>query len=148
MMTKHCLTILFSAMLLVNSAVIMAGEGTGLEIDNARQINVVFTLEAEAIDKDYVQTIALDYLRKAKLQQHPRDDAQLFLRVEQHAGEYLLYLDFNRRVKYHANGRCFSKEAFVWGRFVKDIDELDDLYDDIDLLFEEFVEAYVNANEL
>ncbi len=147
-MSKPYLVIFLSAFIILKSTFAFANSGTGLEIDNAQQLDVVLTLESETIDQNHVKTMLAGYLTSAKIQQQQRDDAQLFLRVEQQAGDYLLYLDFSRTIKYHANGQCFSKDGFVWGRYVKDIGSLDDLYDDIELVIEEFVEAYSTANNL
>jgi preprotein translocase subunit SecF len=147
-MPKNCLFTFLSSILLFSSFFAFAENGTGLEIDNAGQLNVVFTLEPDAVDKSHVKAMFDEYLSAANIEQSQREDAQLFLRVEQQAGEYLLYLDFSRAIKYHANGQCFSKDGFVWGRYVKEISDLDDLYDDIELLIEEFIEAYTAANKL
>ena len=147
-MPKPYIVIFVSVFIILKSTFAFANSGTGLEIDNAQQLEVVLTLEPETIEQSHVKTMFADYLAAANIQQQTRDDAQLFLRVEQHAGEYLLYLDFSRTIKYHANGQCFSKDGFVWGRYVKDIGDLDDLYDDIELVIEEFVEAYSAANNL
>jgi hypothetical protein len=131
----------------LDTAFAHAEVGTGLEIDNAENISVVLTLEPEEIDTGYVKEIVSEIFSSANLTQKHREDAQLFLRVEQQRSEYLLYLDFSRSVRYSANGKCFTKNGFVWGRYVKEISDLDDLYDDIQLLMEDFVESYTTANQ-
>jgi hypothetical protein len=138
---------LFLLGLFLNTAFAHAEVGTGLEIDNAENVNVVLTLEPEAIDVDYVKQIVSETITSANLNQKHREDSQLFLRVEQQQSEYLLYLDFSRSIRYSANGKCFTKDGFVWGRYVKEISDLDDLYDDIQLLMEDFVESYTTANQ-
>jgi len=138
---------LFLLGLFLNTAFAHAEVGTGLEIDNAENVNVVLTLEPEAIDVEYVKQIVSETFTSANLNQKHREDSQLFLRVEQQQSEYLLYLDFSRSVRYSANGKCFTKDGFVWGRYVKEISDLDDLYDDIQLLMEDFVESYTTANQ-
>lgn len=126
----------------------MATAATGLEIDKPETVHLVYTIEPAHINKSELQAIVDHHFTAANIQQAQRDDAQLFLRVEQHAGEYLLYLDFSRKVRYSANGKCFKKDAFVWGRYVKDITDVDELKDDVTFLIEEFVEAYTKANGL
>jgi hypothetical protein len=51
-------------------------------------------------------------------------------------------------VRYHAQGQCFSKDGFVWGRYVKDIENIDDLKDDVAFLLDEFLETYTEVNGL
>lgn len=138
---------LFFIGLFLHAAFAHADIGTGLEIDNAENVNVVLTLEPEEIDTIYVKQIVSEIFSSANLTQTHREDAQLFLRVEKQQSEYLLYLDFSRTVRYSANGKCFSRDGFVWGRYVKEISDLDDLYDDIQLLIEDFVESYTTANQ-
>jgi hypothetical protein len=138
---------LFFISLFLHAALAYAEVGTGLEIDNAENVNLVLTLEPEEIDTTYVKEIVSEIFSTASLNQKHREDAQLFLRVEKQQSEYLLYLDFSRTVRYNANGKCFTRDGFVWGRYVKEISDLDDLYDDIQLLIEDFVESYTTANQ-
>ncbi len=147
-MTKRCLFSLLAAAFFLQSFAVSAKTGTGLEIDNPQLLSIVYTIEPADLDSNQFKMIVEDHLSTANIEQGPRDDAQLFLRVEKQAGEYLLYLDFSRKVRYHANGQCFTKDGFVWGRYVKEIADADDLIDDVDLLIEEFVELYTEANKV
>lgn len=147
-MTKHCLFSLLAAALFLQSFIATAQTGTGLEIDNPQQLSVVYTIVPTNLDPHQFETLVEDALSAANIEQQHRDDAQLFLRVEEQAGEYLLYLDFSRKVRYQANGQCFTRDGFVWGRYVKEISDADDLIDDVELLIEEFIELYTEANKL
>ncbi|GLQ00490.1 hypothetical protein GCM10007891_23430 [Methylophaga thalassica] len=126
----------------------MAKTGTGLEIDNPQQVYVVYTVEPDGVDQGEFEAIIDNQLSQANIQQNPRDDAQLFLRVEEHAGEYLLYLDFNRTMQYSVDGKSYNKDGFVWGRYVKDIADIDELNEDVEFLINEFIEEYSKANKL
>lgn len=147
-MIKRCLLSLLSAAIVLQTAVAIAKAGTGLEINNPQQLHVIYTIEPANIDKDKLKAIIDRSLTTANIQQSQRDEAQLFLRVEQHAGEYLLYLDFNRKMHYIVAAQCFSKDGFVWGRYAKDITDIEELHEDVRLLIDEFVEDYTHANEL
>jgi hypothetical protein len=125
-----------------------AHAATGLEIDNPETVYLVYTIEPEDISQTMLAPIVDAHFTSAQIQLAARTDAQLFLRVEQLAGKYLLYLDFSRKVRYHAQGQCFSKDGFVWGRYVKDIDNIDDLKDDVAFLLDEFLETYTEVNGL
>ena len=125
-----------------------AEQGTGLEINHPEKIHLIYTIESEHINKRQLETIVDKSLSKTNINLEQRDDAQLFLRVEEHAGQYLLYLDFNREVQYVVADQCFRKDGFVWGRYVKDITDITALYDDVQLLMDEFIEAYIKANGL
>ena len=70
------------------------------------------------------------------------------VRIEEHAGEFLLYLDFSRTMSYRVNGKCYSKDGFVWGRYAKDIADMDELYESVEFLINEFIEEYTKANKL
>jgi hypothetical protein len=138
----------FAIGLLLQATIATAKPGTGLEIDSPQQLHVVYTIEAEQIDQNQLQAKVEASLAAAKLIQHKRDDAQLFLRVEQHQGQYLLYLDFSRQIYYTAGDNCFSKDGFVWGRYVKGISDIDELHDDVESLIDEFITDYSKANTL
>lgn len=147
-MIKRCLLSLLSAAIFLQTAVVFAKTDTGLEIDNPQRLHVIYTIEPMDIDKNELKAIVDRRLSSANIQQGQRDEAQLFLRVEQHAGEYLVYLDFSRKVHYVVSGHCFSKDGFVWGRYAKDITDIIELHEDIQFLIDEFVEEYTHANDL
>lgn len=144
---QRWLALLFFVSLTLQASLAMAKPGTGLEIDNPQQVYVVYTLEPDGVDKDELKTIIDNHLSSANIQQGSRDDAQLFLRIEEHAGEYLLYLDFSRTMQYQANGMSYTKDGFVWGRYVKDITDIEELNEDVEFLINEFVEEYTKANK-
>lgn len=137
---------LFSLVLQASSA--MANTGTGLEITKPDQLYVVYTVEPDSVDESELEAIIDSQLYAANIQQSPRDDAQLFLRVEEHAGEFLLYLDFSRTLFYRVNGKCYKKDGFVWGRYAKDVADMDELHENVEFLINEFIEEYTNANKL
>jgi len=139
---------IFFICLILPTSIVLAKTGTGLEITNPQQVYVVYTVEPDDLEQDEFETIIDNQLSQANIQQSPRDDAQLFLRIEQHAGEYLLYLDFSRNMFYTVDGKCFSKSGFVWGRYVKDIINIDELNEDVEFLINEFIEEYTKANKL
>lgn len=146
--SQRWLSLLFFVSITLQASLAMAESGTGLEIDNPQQVYVVYTVEPDGVDQSELETIIDNQLSSANIQQSPRDDAQLFLRVEEHAGEYLLYLDFSRTMQYQADGKSYTKGGFVWGRYVKDISDIDELNEDVEFLINEFVEEYTKANKL
>lgn len=121
---------------------------TGLEINKPRTLSLIYTVEPKEIDQTALQSLIDEVLAETPIQLASRDDAQLYLRVEKHAGRYLLYLDFSRLVSYCANGQRYSKDGFVWGRYAKDISDIDQLHEDVAYLFEEFIKQYQQANQL
>ncbi|HIC47622.1 MAG TPA: hypothetical protein EYM37_03815 [Methylophaga aminisulfidivorans] len=145
---QRWLPLLFLVSLILQTSLVMAKTGTGLEIDNPQQVYVVYTVEPDGVDQGEFEAIIDNQLSQANIQQSPRDDAQLFLRVEEHAGEYLLYLDFNRTMQYSVDGKSYNKDGFVWGRYVKDIADIDELNEDVEFLINEFIEEYSKANKL
>ena len=146
--TQRWLPLLFLVSLILKTSLVMAKTGTGLEIDNPQQVYVVYTVEPDGLDQGEFEAIIDNQLSQANIQQSPRDDAQLFLRVEEHAGEYLLYLDFNRTMQYSVDGKSYNTDGFVWGRYVKDIADIDELNEDVEFLIHEFIEEYSKANKL
>lgn len=145
---SHFLPFFFLVSLVLQASSAMANNGTGLEMAKPDQLYVVYTVEPDSVDESELEAIIDGQLYVANIQQRPRDDAQLFLRVEEHAGEYLLYLDFSRTMSYRVNGKCYSKDGFVWGRYAKDIDDMDELYESVEFLIDEFIEEYTKANKL
>jgi hypothetical protein len=147
-MSKSYLFALLSASIFLQTVAATAKSGTGLEINDPKKLYVVYTIEPVHIDKSLLETIINKSLSRASIDLGQRDDAQLFLRVEQHAGQYLLYLDFSRKVQYVVADQCFSKDGFVWGRYAKDITDIAELHEDVQFLIDEFVEDYAEANDL
>jgi len=127
---------------------LMAESASGLEINHPQKLALVYTIEPDEIDQATLQTLINEVLADTPIELSSRDDAQLFLRVEKHAGRYLLYLDFSRAVSYCANGQRYIKDGFVWGRYAKDISDIDQLQEDVIYLFEEFIKQYQEANDL
>lgn len=127
---------------------LMAESASGLEINHPQKLALVYTIEPDEIDQATLQTLINEVLADTTIELSSRDDAQLFLRVEKHAGRYLLYLDFSRAVSYCANGQRYIKDGFVWGRYAKDISDIDQLHEDVIYLFEEFIKQYQEANDL
>ena len=127
---------------------LMAESASGLEINHPQKLALVYTIEPDEIDQATLQTLINVVLADTPIELSSRDDAQLFLRVEKHAGRYLLYLDFSRAVSYCANGQRYIKDGFVWGRYAKDISDIDQLQEDVIYLFEEFIKQYQEANDL
>jgi len=126
----------------------MAMPGNGLEINAPGTVQLVYTIEPAEIDQRAIEQIVSTTLADTRIKLGPRPDAQLFLRIEKHAGRYLLYLDFSRKMHYCANGKRFSKAGFVWGRYAKDIPDAVHLKEDIRYMFEEFIEQYSETNRL
>ncbi len=126
---------------------LMAESASGLEINHPQQLALVYTIEPDEIDQTALQALVSEVLADTPIELSWREDAQLFLRIEKHAGRYLLYLDFSRMVSYCANGELYSKDAFVWGRYAKDISDIDQLHEDVAYLFEEFITHYQEANQ-
>ncbi len=127
---------------------LMAESASGLEINHPQKLALVYTIEPDEIDQATLQTLINEVLADTTIELSSRDDAQLFLRVEKHAGRYLLYLDFSRAVSYCASGQRYIKDGFVWGRYAKDISDIDQLHEDVIYLFEEFIKQYQEANDL
>lgn len=147
-MIKRFLALLFCAYLSLLSSISMAGAGTGLEINQPETLQVVFTIEPAEVNQTALRRLVDDMLSEAGISPGSRPDAQLFLRVEEHAGRYLLYLDFSRQMHYRANGQCFTQDAFVWGRYAKNITDTAQLEEDVRFFFEDFLESYRKANQL
>lgn len=146
MKSIRCL-IFLSAFLIVSFSN-FASANTGLEIDNPTSINIVYTIEPDDIDIKEVRALIENLACHAGMRQSSRNDAQLFVRVEKHGGAYLLYLDFNRQLFYHANGHKRSTKGFVWGRYANNIDSKDELFEDLVFFAEEFFSDYQHANTL
>lgn len=127
---------------------LVAESASGLEINHPQKLALVYTIEPDEIDQATLQTLINEVLADTPIELSSRDDAQLFLRVEKHAGRYLLYLDFSRAVSYCASGQRYIKDGFVWGRYAKDISDIDQLREDVIYLFEEFIKQYQEANHL
>jgi hypothetical protein len=143
---KRLLSLLFSISLCLGSSTLFAAQSSGLEINNAETLELIYAIEPEDINQSAIEAIISDLLANSGVQLAQRQDGQLHLRVEEHANRYLLYLDFSRMVRYQANGRCYSKAGFVWGRYAKDIADVEQLHEDIEFLFDEFLSDYLEAN--
>jgi len=126
----------------------VAVANTGLEIETPEIVEIVYTIEPDHIDKQQVQDLIEPIMHGQDLQLARREDAQLFVRVEQHSGQYLLYVDFNRQINYTVADHTYTAKAFVWGRYANNIDGEFELFDDISFFIEEFVADYKQANKL
>jgi hypothetical protein len=140
--------ILLPALFLFNSIALAADSSTGLEIDQPETLTIVYTIEPEEVDEKAIQTMLETLVSEAGIKIGQRDDAQLFARVEKHAGEYLIYLDFNRELYFHANGRCYRTKGFVWGRYANNVTDQDEITEDLAFFIEEFLDHYRRANQL
>lgn len=146
---KPCLTLLFVANFLFCTPVIASTTaGSGLEINAPTTLQLVYTIEPNEIDQAALESIVTGVMAKSDIELAERPDAQLFLRVEKHAGRYLLYLDFSREMQYQANGQTYNKDGFVWGRYAKNIENISQLHEDVLFFIEEFVDLYSTANHL
>lgn len=125
---------------------LFASPGTGLELSHPETLQLVYAIEPANIEANAVQSIITNSLANSGVQLGQREDAQLHLRIEEHSGRYLLYLDFSREVHYHVDSQCYSKAGFVWGRYAKDIVDIEQLHEDIQFLFDEFLDNYLKAN--
>jgi hypothetical protein len=122
--------------------------GTGLEINNPELLQLVYTIEPDEIEQAPLQALVVETLADTDIKLGERPDAQLFLRIEEHAGSYILYLDFSRLMYYRVGDQCFSKDGYVWGRYAKNINDLEQLHEDVSFFFEEFIQKYQSANHL
>jgi hypothetical protein len=143
---KRFLSLLLSFSLSLSASTLFAAQSSGLEINNPETLELIYAIEPEDINQSAIEAIISDLLANSGVQLAQRQDGQLHLRVEEHANRYLLYLDFSRMVRYQANGRCYSKAGFVWGRYAKDIADVEQLHEDIEFLFDEFLNDYLEAN--
>lgn len=139
MLTFVCLLVYVSGSAYANNS---------LEIESPKTIQVIYTIEPEDIAPQPIQKIVREMACNAGIKLGKRQDAQLFLRVEEHAGQYLLYLDFNRQLFFSVDGKNRSTTGFVWGRYAKNIENQDALLDDIEFFVEEFFSDYQQANNL
>lgn len=140
--------ILFFALFNFTSLTFAADSSTGLEIDNPEILTVVYTIEPEEADLKAIKTMVESLVSEAGIEMAHRDDAQLFARVEKHAEEYLIYLDFNRELYFQANGNCFRTKGFVWGRYANNVTDQDEIIEDLAFFIEEFLTQYREANQL
>lgn len=146
---KRFQTLLLSTALFLFSVSLAAAEkGTGLEIDNPELLQLVYTIEVDDVDRSPLQAIVDEALAGTDIKLGERDDAQLFLRIEEHAGSYILYLDFSRVMHYRVDGQCYSKDGYVWGRYAKNINDDEQLHEDVKFFFEEFIQKYQSVNKL
>lgn len=146
---KLHLALLFIANFCFSSPVIASTtDGSGLEITAPTTLQLVYTIEPDEIDQAAIESIVTGVMAESDIELAERPDAQLFLRVEKHAGRYLLYLDFSRVMQYQANGQTYNKDGFVWGRYAKNIENISQLHDDVLFFIEEFVDLYSTANHI
>lgn len=145
---KPIQSLVVSASLLLFSALSAADVVTGLEIDSPRNLNLVYTIEPAEIEQINIESIVGEIISTTNIKLTHRSDAQLFLRVEKHAGLYLLYLDFSRQMTYRVDNKCFTKGGFVWGRYAKNIEDVEQLHEDVHFFVEEFINSYRKANSL
>jgi len=143
---KRLIPLFLSALLCLSPLSLFAAEGLGLEMSNPETLQIVYSIEPDKIEQETIVSLVSEMAFKVGLELEQRDDAQLHLRVEEHAGSYLLYLDFSREIYYRVDGNCYSKQGFVWGRYAKDIVDVEQLHEDIQFLFDEFLDNYLKAN--
>ena len=146
---KHFLTLFLSTFLFLFSLNSVAAEkGTGLEIHTPELLQLVYTIDVAGIEHEPLQAIVDETLADTTIKLGERDDAQLFLRIEEHAESYILYLDFSRVMNYRVGNKCYSKDGYVWGRYAKNINDTEQLHEDVRFFFEEFIQKYQSANTL
>lgn len=140
--------ILLPFLILFNSVVSATESSNGLEINQPETLTVVYTIEPKEVDEKAIQTMVESLVSETGIEIGQRDDAQLFARVEKHAGEYLIYLDFNRQLYFQASGSCYHTKGFVWGRYANNVTDQDEIIEDLAFFVEEFLDQYLEANKL
>lgn len=146
---KRKLSLIFAITVSLLSFLANAHEpGSGLEIESPHSLHIVYTIEPDSVDSHAIQSLVETTLAETSLETSKRDDAQLILRVEEHAGSYLLYLDFSRQLQYEAQGKRYLKDGYVWGRYAKNITDMEQLLEDVSFFFEEFLQKYQRANNI
>ena len=147
-MIKPVHHLLFLICLCFASFNVAANSDSGLLVEKPGTLHIIYTIEPAEFDPEEVHDFVEAIVAKTVLTTGKRDDARLFVRVEKHAGSYLLYLDFNRRLNYSVDGNTYTTTGFVWGRYAKNITDQSELFDDLQFLLEEFIQLYLQANEL
>lgn len=146
---KRCLLLVTTTLYFLSANLSAnASPGTGLEINNPELLQLVYTIEPDGIAQAPLQALINETLTGTDIKLGERPDAQLFLRIEEHAGSYILYLDFSRLMQYRVADQCFSKDGYVWGRYAKNINDIEQLHEDVSFFFEEFIQKYQSANHL
>ncbi len=145
-MIKRFVLTLLAVSVFFSSSLSATPAASGLESNNPEFVYLVYMIETDDVDRCEIKALVNSKFGDANIQQVKRDDAQLFLRVEKHADEYLLYLDFSRKVQYSANGQLYEKDGFVWGRYIKDIADTETLLEDVEFLLDDFIKAYNTIN--
>ncbi|WP_417499744.1 hypothetical protein [Methylophaga sp.] len=121
---------------------------TALSLNNPCEVAVGYLLEPEAVNKAELRSVVSSAFQSLPVTLVERDDARLIVRVEEHAGRYLLYTDFHRRVFFPVDDSIQSTWGYVWGRYAKNIINVRDINDDLAFFMQEFVHHYQRANSL
>ncbi|HDY89366.1 MAG TPA: hypothetical protein ENH82_14780 [bacterium] len=82
---------------------------------------VGYLLEPEAVNEAELRSVVASAFQSFPVTLVERDDARLIVRVEEHAGRFLLYTDFHRRVFFPVDDAIQSTWGYVWGRYAKNI---------------------------
>ena len=146
---KRFLTLFFStSFFFLSFSATASQQGTGLEIDNPELLQLVYTIDVDDVELAPLEAIVKEALTGTGIKLGQRKDAQLFLRIEEHADSYILYLDFSRKMQYRVAETCYSKDGYVWGRYAKNIHDTEQLHEDVKFFFEEFIQKYQSANTM
>ncbi|WP_417535724.1 hypothetical protein [Methylophaga sp.] len=121
---------------------------TALRLNNPCEVAVGYLLEPEAVNEADLRSVVSSAFQSLPVTLGERDDARLIVRVEEHAGHYLLYADFHRRVFFPVDDAIQSTWGYVWGRYAKNIINVRDINDDLAFFIQEFVHHYQRANNL
>lgn len=121
---------------------------TALRLNNPCEVAVGYLLEPEAVNEADLRSVVSSAFQSLPVTLAERDDAKLIVRVEEHAGRYLLYTDFHRRVFFPVDDAKQSTWGYVWGRYAKNIISTSDINDDLAFFIQEFVHHYQRANNL
>lgn len=121
---------------------------TALRLNNPGKVAIGYLLAPETVNEAELPSVVSSAFRSFSLTLAERDDARLIVRVEKHAGRYLLYTDFHRRVFFPADDSIQSTWSYVWDCYAKNIINVRDINDNLAFFMQEFVHHYPRANNL
>ncbi len=121
---------------------------TALRLNNPCEVAVGYLLEPEAVNEAELRSVVTSAFQSLPVTLAERDDAKLIVRVEEHAGRFLLYTDFHRRVFFPVRDAIQRTWGYVWGRYAKNIINVRDINDDLAFFMQEFLHPYHRANSL
>ncbi|WP_289283447.1 MULTISPECIES: hypothetical protein [unclassified Methylophaga] len=121
---------------------------TALRLNNPCEVAIGYLLEPEAVNEAELRSVVSAAFQSLPVTLAERDDARLIVRVEEHAGRFLLYADFHRHVFFPVDDSIQSTWGYVWGRYAKNIINVRDINDDLAFFMQEFLHHYQRANNL